>query len=296
MLSSRRFKVSPCLLIALTTALGCGGKSASQSAERENQAGADSGGNAGSSASGGTAGQGGSSTAGTGQGGTSMGGSGGEPPDERCALPAPALRACDGSPFFFHDVTHGECVGVGSSRCPDDYDRVFTSLGECLATCPSARPAASACDVTSDCIVAQPGCCGGCEPITLEQLTAVHRRRGDTLGHDCDVLCGACNDVTELERTSQYFVAACGNGNCQVLDLRKTPATECDSDDDCRLRDGSGCCEGCDGSGFIALSSEALIRATCGENWGCDPCATFPDQYRAACNDDGRCVVRQNSD
>jgi hypothetical protein len=100
--------------------------------------------------------------------------------------------------------------------------------------------------------------------------------------------------VNELERTGQYFVPVCGRGSCRVFDLRGTTATECDSDDDCSLRDGSACCEGCDGTSLVALSSTEYVDATC-PNTGCHGCApNIPAEFEAGCNDNGHCVVRQN--
>jgi hypothetical protein len=219
------------------------------------------------------------------------------PPIDKCALPAPELRSCDGSPFFYHDVATGECVPVEGSKCPYEHQGIFRSLAECLAECSSARPAANACDAVSDCIVAQPGCCGGCEPIAEEQLMAVNQTRRDVLGNDCAVACGACNDVSEFERTGQWFVPFCGHGKCTVLDLRRTTATECDSDDDCQLRDGLNCCEGCDGLGLVALSSTEYLAAACSDGFACDPCvAPERENYVAACSDQGRCVVRASED
>jgi hypothetical protein len=310
----RVLEVRPWLAIALAAALGCGGKSAVRDGDRapENEAGADSGGSSGaggSVGSGGRAGGAGSGMAAASGSGDSVAagnggaagkggaaGSAGMPPVDKCALPAPELRPCDGYPFFFHDVTTGECVPVEPSRCADDR-RIFGSLAECMAACPLARPAANACDAASDCIVGQPGCCGGCEPMEPEQLTAVNETRRDALGNNCNVQCGACNDVSEFQRTGQWFVPYCGHGKCGVRDLRRSTATECDSDDDCTLREGSSCCEGCDGTGFVALSNDEYVEAACGEDFECDPCVS-PDRenYVAACSDNGHCVVRASED
>jgi hypothetical protein len=306
---SRTSEVSLCVLIACFAALGCGGKSSTHDDGSRSEAGADSGGSSGAGGSMNSGGRGGSVSSGgrggaggsgmaavSGAGGTAQAGGGGMPPVDRCALPAPNLRSCDGSPFFYHDVTTGECMGVTSMQCPDDLSRTFRSLAECLDSCPSARPAPNACDVTSDCIIAQPGCCAACEPLAEEQFVAIHHARRDTLGGDCDVACGPCNQVTELERTGQYFVPACGQVSCLLLDLRRTSAA-CDSDDDCSLRDGSACCEGCDGTGLVALSSTEYVEATCAPNTGCDGCVpNIPAEFEAGCNDNGHCVVRQKSD
>lgn len=295
------------LLVAAVATLSCGGKSESREADRENEAGADAGGSAGSggsvasggrsgaggsnSSAGGASGQGGSSAG----GGSSVGGSAGAPPDDGCTRATPSFRACDGPPVYFHDVTTGECLRAPPQFCPDDDKPTFATLAECLRTCSGARPASSACDVASDCIVAAPGCCGGCEPVTQEQLKAVHRDRRDALGNDCDVACGPCPEVTEIERTGQYFVPACDAGTCSVRDLRSTSATECDSDDDCRLRDGAGCCEGCDGLGLVAISSTELLYEACPEEIACDACVPpESEDYEAACSAEGRCVVRHD--
>src|SRR5688572_29827165 len=159
-MKSRLFELRSWFLIALAAALGCGGKGAvrDNARTRENEAGADLGGSAGASGSAGRGGQAGGGRAGTaaasGSGGSMAAGSAGMPAGDKCALPAPELRSCDGFPFFFHDVNTGECVPVEGSKCPDDLQRIFGSLAECLTECSSARPAANACDAASDCIVA----------------------------------------------------------------------------------------------------------------------------------------------
>lgn len=273
---NRTFTLRSWLIVTIVAVPACGGKSDFFEPNPEYAAG--------------TSGQGGSNA-----GGSNAGGRGGTPSDARCTQPAPSFRSCDGTPFFYHEVASGECIGVEDFRCADDEASVFDTLAECLATCRGARPAPEACDAASDCIVAQPGCCGGCDPIEQRQLRAVHRTRRDVLGNDCDVACGACPEVAELERTRQYFVPACDNGACYVEDLRDTSATECEVDGDCTLRDGSECCEGCDGLGLVAVSNTRPIREACEEEVACDACAPpESDEYEAACNDEGRCVVRLN--
>lgn len=155
--------------------------------------------------------------------------------------------------------------------------------------------APAACSQTSDCVLMQAGCCAACDPITKDDLIAVRREQQGMRPPRCNVdgvTCGACEDVGELDRNSQYFVASCEQGSCQVLDLRTTANTECDSHDDCSLRNGSACCEGCDGTGLVALSSRELVRATCEADFACDLCGpSISELYAAGCDAEGRCFV-----
>jgi len=100
----------------------------------------------------------------------------------------------------------------------------------------------------------------------------------------CDVVCGACQEVPEVDRTSEYFIARCVEQSCQLVDLRDDYA-DCTSDDDCFLRDGSSCCEECDGSDYIAVSSLAFAsELACPENI-CPACASpAPEGLSAQCN------------
>jgi len=266
---------------------GAGGTSAGSSgidgAGRANRAGAGGqsmGGAAGGGAAGGGAAGGGAA------GGGNAAGSGGMA--DRCATPT--FRSCEGRPFFFHDAETGECVAAGLTECATPEG--FSSLAECLMACPGSKPALDACDDTLECSVLDPGCCGHCDPVAAQDLTAVNVQRiDDARGCPGGVACGACPDVPELERTRQYFYAECKSHRCQLMDVRTTDAVDCGDGQACRLRAGAGCCEGCTGLGLVALSSTEYLKEMC-QHVGCDDCApSLPAAFEAACSDNGACIV-----
>ena len=104
--------------------------------------------------------------------------------------------------------------------------------------------------------------------------------------------CGACPEIDELAMTSQYYVSTCENGACTVVDIRETPATECRAPADCELRDGAGCCSGCDGGGLVAVRPQAFADLVCADfDQGCPPCVPIiPPEFVATCTN-GRCAV-----
>lgn len=240
----------------------------------------------------GTGGQpmGGASGFGNAAGTGNVAGSGGAP--DPCATPS--LNSCDGIPFFFHKAETGECLFAGWTVCATTPG--FSSLAECLMACPGSKPAVDACDDTSQCTIVDPGCCGHCDPVKATDLVASNVQRVNDV-RDCPggVACGACPDVPELERTRQYFYTKCNIGRCELVDVRETAAVKCVADENCHLRAGSGCCESCQGLGLVSLSSTQYLQEMC-QNVGCDACApNIPVDYRAACDDQQRCVVTEAS-
>ena len=308
---SLRARLAP--LGAVLLLFGCGGESRSAGTD-DNGGSVQGGGSAtGGSSTGGTsrggssaggAPSGGTSTGGTASGGTGTGGFGaggdagtgtsgtGARPPSVCALPAPEPISCDsGSVWFFHDPVTDECVGRGPSDCPMGWPNVFGSLAECLAACPSARPAVAACDFSYECDVASAACCGACDPVAESDLVAINRQRAsDHLG-GCGIVCGPCPEVDELARTSQYFIAECAGGSCALRDIRHGPETECAEHADCSLRYGAGCCATC-GAGLLSVSSLDLTDR-CDPASDCAECGNaIPEQYSAVCvAETGRCGI-----
>jgi hypothetical protein len=111
----------------------------------------------------------------------------------------------------------------------------------------------------------------------------------------CAGSCGVCPEPEEVDKTGAYFVARCIEASCTVVDVRDDYA-ECNSGEDCVLRDGNDCCEDCDGSGYIALSSFSFVSELACPEILCSACATPPPAgLWAACNlDTHRCEKVQN--
>src|SRR6185369_11906098 len=75
--------------------------------------------------------------------------------------------------------------------------------------------------------------------------------------------CAPCPPADE--GALKYFVPDCVNGQCAVVDLRSSPLAECRTADDCKLRHGTSCCEGCGANDLVALRKDAsLERLVCG--------------------------------
>lgn len=233
-------------------------------------------------ASGGGAGIGGSAGR-VGPGGTA--GSGGA--QDRCQLPRDT-RACDAGTHSFHfDAALGECVVLTSIECQNNANQ-FATLAECLSAC-GGEPARAACDGDLDCEIVDRLCCPACDMTSQADVEAVHRSQVPAYLQDlgCDVGCAPCPPVDELDRTRQYFVPWCFQGQCLVRDLRGTGHVGCQQDSDCRLRDGAGCCEDCDGIGFVALSSTEYLEGSC-DDVDCAACdSPIPSELEATCDMSG---------
>jgi hypothetical protein len=151
----------------------------------------------------------------------------------------------------------------------------------------AAGSAFDACAQPSDCAVVDATCCGSCEP-TLADLVAINQSKlGDYLSQrPCtDVLCPACNSSAPSSRV--WFGATCDQGHCVVFDARENLVTACNVSDDCVLRAGLGCCEGCGGtgSGVVAVNKGADLESlVCGAPIPCPACSpVFPSDYQPAC-------------
>ncbi len=276
---------------------GAGG----QAGDAGNSGGA--GGNAGSSGangSGGASGDGGTNgSAGTnGDGGANGsagdGGAGGGDAGlpARCLLPS-AVGNCDALiGAYFHNPKTGVCEPFMWGGCGGNENR-FPTLAACQAACHGGTPDMDACTRTSECMLTTVGCCAGCELNAGSGLVAINSQNSTDYetGKACQVACGACPDVDELQTTSQYFVAVCEAGACKVVDIRTTPVTECARDQDCTLRDSANCCDGCDGRGLVAVRLAANRELMCDGTEGCPPCVgVIPPEFAPRCME-GRCTV-----
>jgi hypothetical protein len=295
-------------LVLLSALVSCGGSS-----RRDGDRDGDDGGGGGSSA--GNAGRGGTNASGAGGNGTggSASGSGGSTagsgnpaggaagePSAICSLPAVA-GDCDGAiPRFFHNSDTGFCETFVYGGCGGNENN-FETLEECEAECGS-QPL-DACNANSECVVTPIGCCGTCEPSTLESWIALNAASVSAYRESqmCDLVgCPAvyCPPPPPTEATSTYFTAICEAGRCKALDLRTTPVTACDEPSDCSLRHGVRCCEACGDTpdDVVAVSDEAaLLELVCpSEPAACPPCVPVePEGFASDCVE-GRCVVTED--
>jgi hypothetical protein len=278
---------------------GCGGQ-ATEDGRGAGGMGSASGGritggsSAGGAASGGHNASSGGAGVGGSPGGSSSGGAGtgGAGASVGMVCQTPGWGACDvgmADKVYFDEATgscrsaFGLCMVSDVASAP-----VFDTLAECLSVCQGARPAEDACDTDVDCVLSA-GCCSPCQPWSLEDLSATNVAVEP--GPCPDIACGACPEPTEMEQNTDYFWAICQYHQCRVVDLTQGDQAACSQTSECFLREGSGCCEGCDGTGYVPLSATDYLGGRC-DNVACPKCATpFPTGVTASCDPDTqRCV------
>lgn len=312
--SSARFAVGWSLAVVLASA--CGGQSMSS---RGDDGGSAAGGSAsGGSTSGGSAHAGTHAVGGRTTGGSSQGGgvgqagftaAGGAIASDRCSAP-PEVGQCQAAiQRWFHDPLTNQCrtfVWGGCGGNTNNYD----SLAACEAACGGSEP--KACRLPSDCAIVPVGCCAVCDGpnVSIAQFTAYNELYADQ--YRCSVAqdaapapggagiglpapCTPCAAPVPGQGTLKYFVPDCVQGQCVVQDLRTSPLTACMSDQECRLRNGTSCCEGCGGADqYVAVRSDGSFeKAACGDApTACPECLpALPVNMVAYCADTGHCGV-----
>jgi len=91
-----------------------------------------------------------------------------------------------------------------------------------------------------------------------------------------------------------YFVPDCVKGQCVVEDLRTSAVTACKTSDECKIRHGTGCCEGCGGGDEISVRNDGSFeKLVCSSGpVACPACAPLPTGAIADCNmSTGRCDI-----
>jgi hypothetical protein len=150
-----------------------------------------------------------------------------------------------------------------------------------------------ACNQPTDCTIVDTRCCS-CDTSNLSTLVPVNVAYTSQVAPRCVADCVACPAPPPNADVGQYFAATCTSGQCSIVDIRQTSLTQCSTDAECSLRAGSGCCEGCGSSGWIALSDPTgLGKLVCGtEPVGCPACFPMPDPYLSAACIGSRCVTQ----
>jgi hypothetical protein len=267
------------------------------------------------SGTGGTgSGTGGFVTAGTGAGGGGYAG-------EACTA-GPDPGPCEAYlETWYHDAATGICRPSFYGGCGGNANR-YTSLAECQKACSGGTPNYDSCKLPSDCTVAGTGCCGVCDSAGLtvhdfiaynDQYTNVFNcstlkdiaapeapgaaPAGGSSGVNFPPACAPCPEPTGTGAL-KYFVPDCVAGQCVVTDLRNSPVTACKTSDECKLRSGTGCCEGCDGSNLLAVRNDGSFeKLICGGlQPPCAACAPQPPSGAVALCNEGHCVVAYAAD
>lgn len=254
--------------LALVWMMACGGKSQT---DEQGAAGAQN--SAGSSSNGG------------------LSSSAGAPSTGVCALPE-VSGPCDAyAPSFWHNPKSGLCEPFIYGGCQGSENR-FMTREACIAQCGGGGANWGACQHDGDCVASSVGCCGACEPIKDSDLTAVNAAHlADDQHAQCPntVNCGQCQMTAPDEATSKYFKPVCALGQCSVLDVRTSAQfTKCGSADDCELRDGVGCCPGCDGTHIQGVRKTAKF---CDISQPCDACVFSPSTSMGVACSAGTCIL-----
>ena len=194
---------------------------------------------------------------------------------------------CDFNAYAF-DLASGYCTYFAKSNCALTSNR-FDTLEACIAACDPGG--LGHCRGASDCVVQSLSCCGGCEPVKVEDLRAISRNYANV--NTCPgVACGACPPY-DAEPERPYYGARCTNQQCELFDVRNTELVHCENDADCVLREGLECCECATAGPWVALTAQ---RVSTLNFLGCAPgscpmCIHTPAEgLRASC-DGGRCAV-----
>ena len=305
---------------AVVLAAACGGQSFTSGGDGDAGSGSTAGKTAhgGSTSHAGTSSKAGSSTGstsatgGTGvypvAGSTSTAGAGGAVQwNEACDAP-PVSGNCDAYiESWYHEPGTGLCMPFVYGGCGGNANR-YGSLADCQKSCPGGNPNYDACRLPSDCLVTGTSCCGICDgpSISAHDLISYNRAyqgqlqcglafnvAGDAAaGAAAPIACAPC--VQEGPGTMYNFFPTCVASQCAVEDVRTSAVTACKTAADCKLRNGTGCCEGCGGGNLIAVRKDGSFeQLACGNSdFACDACAPVPTPGAIAiCGASGHCEV-----
>jgi Kunitz/Bovine pancreatic trypsin inhibitor domain len=212
-----------------------------------------------------------------------------------CQLPRDS-GPCDAAiRAYWHNPTSGVCEPFTYGGCQGNANRFETAIA-CQVACRGGTPDYDGCTGPTDCVVTPFACCGECEPVSVQSIIAINKSHvadyDNSMG--CAAVgCGVCKEVPPTERTSPNFVATCTRGRCALVDIRETELVACQSNTECKLRMGAGCCERCSDDSVVALNTGANLRdLVCGDGApACPPCVpTLPKGYAAFCIS-GKCQV-----
>ncbi len=314
-------RISLLATTAIALASACGGQSVSGDRGRGQcgttaHAGATGEGPVGSGAGG--ASSDGSGAGGSGVAGSRVGGNGGGAgaPAEECYA-APESRTCEGypswygSPRWYHDPSTGICRPFVYGGCGGNKNR-YPTLEDCNKACPGGAPNYDACNAPSDCVVTGAGPCDICDDpsVTSHDLIAYNRQYANFLecavappiappggpdsGVSAPIACAPCPPPPADQGTLKYFVPDCVAGQCVVQYLPTSPVAACKTNNECRLRHGTGCCEGCSNDQLVSVRNDGSFeKLVCGIGpVGCPACIAPPsDAYWPYCGPAGYCEV-----
>ncbi len=264
------------------------------------------GSSAGGSASAGSA-SGGSASAGSSSGGSAGTG------NEACDAPATVGDASCQAAFqrWHNDPATGICRPIWYGGCGATKNN-YETLAACQKACPGGTPNYDACKLPTDCVVTGGGCCGVCDgpDLSAHDLIAYNKQYGISLlcgggplpgaagdaapGVGAPIACPSCAAPASGTGMLKNFVPNCVEGQCVVEDLRESAASACKVNTDCKLRNGTSCCEACTANDLVAVRSDGSFeKLVCGgELPPCLACVPngSPNAF-ASCSPAGHCIV-----
>ena len=184
------------------------------------------------------------------------------------------VSACGGSAVSDTSGGGGATGGTGGSGAASG------GSGGTTSTC---SPVNTACQQPSDCSLSRTNCCA-CAMPELADFVAVNAAGISQ--------CACQGPKCECDPGFNASLGAtCSQGNCAGFDVRKIDALSwCESDSECKLRIGLGCCEACSGgyAQMVAVRVDSwptLVKLVCDAEPGtCDACLpSYPVQLKAAC-------------
>ena len=154
---------------------------------------------------------------------------------------------------------------------------------------PDAFADFSACDATTQCMLATPGCCATCGPTTASSYVAIDASQFSAFHAATCPAPEPCPNCASIPDPN--FVAACRSNRCTVVDLRTDPISACTTDADCRFRWAGDCCE-CTPAPYdlvsIASANEPQLDAIlCAPATSCTrhcAAAPYPTDKKPVCN------------
>lgn len=294
-----------CTTFALALASACGGHSVQGNGGDAGDTGSGSTtGRAGSSSSGSTSSRAGSSSTGstTGRAGNSSSGGSSGSVGSACSgspvIPRPDGGGCAAAiRRWTHDSTTGLCQPFIFGGC-DGTANNYETLEACQNACPGGKPNYDACQLPADCVLAPIGCCGVCDGTQVSAHDFVaYNRQYEAEASPCrgaDIACDPCLPAPSSQATRKYFVPNCVRGECVVEDIRKSAVTACMTAQDCRLRNGTGCCESCAYEDIVAVRNDrSLEERVCGPvQLPCPACLPMkPSDAVPHCDESGHCSI-----
>jgi hypothetical protein len=304
---------------AVVLAAACGGQSFTSGSDGD----AGSSSTAGKTAQGGSASHAGTTSragSGTTGGNSTTGGTGviiaGSPSTAGAGGAVQWNEACDAAPVpgncdayiqaWYHEPATGLCMPFVYGGCGGNANR-YASLADCQKSCPGGNPNYDECKVPSDCLVTGTGCCGICDGpgISAHDLISYNRAyqnqlqcglalnvAGDAAGVAAPIACAPCPAV--VGGALHNFFPSCVANQCAVEDVRTSATTACKTAADCKLRNGTSCCEGCGSGDLVAVRKDGSFeKLVCeGEAIACPACVPIPTPGAIAiCGESGHCEV-----